>query len=330
MRLWMTFLACLVGPGDEKKEVQVVCPVDGHRFTALEVTVTNHWGGRDPDGCYHAFKTTPLEYLVWICPACSFAGLKKDFTDLKLTEEEKRTLGGGLKPAVEIKRGARQADIPGHVKYDLLAQGAALRKAPPEQVGRAHLYASWSARQQGAAYLNDFDEWEQLRTSYGLNRTPMDLGKKNRTDLELEQAQRLEKDIEGKKYEKGPNRILSRYLAAYLYRKHGENGPAEKWLAETAKFKGENSIVDEAAARMSASIPLEREHQKKAIDAYVAAVDGGKLDKKVAAEVAYLVAELYRRRGEKDSADSWYQSAIEQAATPELKQLAEAQRARLK
>ncbi len=337
----MTLLVALVtvvfvNPGDEKKDVAAVCPVDGTKFTAVDVTVTNHWGGRDADGCYHAFKTTPLEYLVWVCPACKFAGLKKDFAELKLSEEEKRLLGSGLRPAAEIRRGARQSEIPGHVKFDLLAQVAALRKAPPEEVGRAWLYASWSARQQGAVYLGDFDEWEQLRTSYGLNRTPMEVGpKKNRSDVDLESVLRIEKDIEGKRHEAGANRLLARYLAAYVWRKHGENGRAEKWLAEMEKLRDpktrqlENSVVDDAAARMKASIPLEKEYQKKAIDAYAAAANSGRLDKRVSPEVAYLIAELYRRREERDSADSWYQSAIDAAPTPEFKALAEAQRAKL-
>ena len=94
LTLWLVLLALA---GDEKKSVDVVCPLDGQRFTAVEITATNHWGGRDADGCPHAFKTTPLELLVWVCPGCGFAGRKADF-QAKLTEAEKAVLREGLKP----------------------------------------------------------------------------------------------------------------------------------------------------------------------------------------------------------------------------------------
>jgi len=337
-----TLLAALIlgtlgagGPsawGDEKKPVDVLCPVDGTKFTAYEVLTTNQWGGLDLDFCPHAFKTTPLEWKVWVCPSCHFAGLRRDF-DLKLSEEEKKALRSGLVPALEIKKGARQGEIPGHVKYDLLAQGAALRKEPPEEIGRAYLHASWCARQQGAVSFEDFDEWEALRSSYGLNRTPMELGTekgskrpKNRTDYEFEVAGRLVKDIEPKK-PLGLNKILSLYLAAYLYRKHGENALAERWLKGLPS--NENSVVDEAASKMRASIELERAYQKKAIEAYIAAIDRGRLEPRASAEAAYLVGELYRRRGDLDSAASWYKTAAESATTDELRRLAQDQRAKV-
>jgi len=271
---------------DEKRQVPVVCPVDGTKFTATEIVLSNQWGGLDADFCPHAFKTTPLEFYVWVCPACGFAGRKKDF-GARLSEEEKRALGGGaLKPCEPIRKGARQSEIPGHVKYDLLAQAARLRGAPPEEAGRAWLHAAWSCRQQGAIELDGFEEWETLKSEYGLLQTPMQLGKKNRTDFELEAARRIEKDAEAKKYERGINRTLARYLAAFLHRKHGENAAAERWLGEVEALKGENSVVDEAAGRVRASIAREREYQKKAIEAYSEASRRGLPDRKTAAEVA--------------------------------------------
>jgi len=320
--------AFLISFGDDKKTVEVVCPVDAFRFQAFEVTVSNKWGGMDTDGCLHAIKTTPYELLVWACPSCGFAGRKKDF-EAKLSEEDRAVLRAGLKPAEKIVKGARQNQIPGHVKYDLLAQAARLRKLPPEQAAIGYKYASWSCRQQGAIDFDAFDEWDQLRTNYGLHQTPMQLGfDKNRTDFELAQAKKLEKDLDAKKYERGINKILARYLAAFLYRKHGENAEAERWLKELDAVKGENSLVDDAAAKMRASIDLERAYQKKACEAYIEAVDSKKLDKKTSAEVAYLIGEFYRRTGDLASASSWYQTAIDGAETPEFKKLAADQKAK--
>jgi len=319
-------LALLLAASDVQKQVKVTCPVDGTKFDATEIMASNHWGGWDADGCPHAFNTTPLESWVWVCPACKFAGRKKDF-DGQIPEPDKKALIDGLKPLVEIKKDARQNQIPGHVKYDLLAQVAQIRKAPVKESAVAWLNASWSCRQQGAVYLADFDEWEALRDRYNLNQKPMAFGlAKNRTDLELEMAKKLEKDIEGKQYEKGPNRILARYLAEYLWRKHGENAAAERWLAELDKLKGENSIVDDAVAKSRALLAPERECQKKALEAYKAAYEGGGLDKYVAPQFAFQIGELLRRLGEKKDAPGWYQKCIETTDADSLKKLALAQK----
>lgn len=320
---------------DERKEVAVVCPVDGTKFTAYRVVRSNRLGGQDFDWCYHALKTTPLEHWIWVCPSCAFAGQEKDF-EAKLGEEEKKALVAGLKPAAAIRKGAPQTEIPGHVKFDLLAQVSRLRKAPPEQVGLALLHASWSCRQQGAISFSEFDEWDALLKSYGLDKNAFELGidkatklAVNRTVYELDIVKRVEKDIEGKKYERGANRTLARYLAAYLHRRHGENVDALRCLGEVDRVKGENSVVDDAAARMRASIDLERVYQKKAIDAYVEAIDGKKLSRRLAAETAYLLGELFRRLGERDSARSWYQTAIETTEIDEFRKLAADQKAKL-
>ena len=39
---------------DERRTVPVVCPLDGTAFTAIEIVVTNQWGGIDADFCPHA------------------------------------------------------------------------------------------------------------------------------------------------------------------------------------------------------------------------------------------------------------------------------------
>jgi len=326
MSVLAPLIVILFAVSDVQKQVKVTCPVDGAKFEATLIDGTNHWGGRDSDGCVHAFNTTPLESWVWVCPACKFAGRKKDFEGM-IPDGEKKALIDGLRPLVEIKKDAKQNQIPGYVKYELVAQVAQIRKAPVEEAGRAWLSASWSCRQQGAVYLVDFDEWETLRDRYNLNQKPIAYGlTKNRTDLELDAVKKLEKDIGANQYQKGPNRILARYLAEYLWRKHGENQAAERWLSELEKLKGENSIVDDAVAKSRALLPVEREFQKKALESYRAAYDGGTIDKKVAPEVAYLLAELSRRLGEKKDAATWYQKCIDTTDSDVLKKLAAAQK----
>jgi hypothetical protein len=327
MSALVRLVVVLFAVSDVQKQVKVTCPVDGAKFEATEISGTNHWGGRDPDGCVHAFNTTPLESWVWVCPACKFAGRKKDFEGT-IPEADKKALLELLRPLLEIRKDARQNQIPGYVKYDLVAQVAGIRKAPVEEAGRAWLSASWSCRQQGAVYLADFDEWELLRDRYTLNQKPIALGlTKNRTEFELDAVRKLEKDLEGRQYEKGPNRILARYLAEYLWRKHGENAAAERWLGELEKLKGENSIVDDAVVKSKSLLALERDFQKKAREAYRSAYEGGTIDRKVAPEVAYLLGELSRRLGEPKTAGAWYQKCLDATDSEALKKLAAAQRA---
>jgi hypothetical protein len=317
--IWTAALL-LLALGDERKAVDVVCPVDGTKFQALEVR-SNHWGGRDADFCPHAFKTTPLEFWVWACPGCGYAGLKADF-DAPLDAEGKKKLRDGLKPLAEIPKGAKQEKIPGHVKYDLWAQAAKLRGAPAADVGRAYLHASWSARQQGAVALDGFDEWESLYKSYQLDQTPMQFGpSKNRTEFDLEVARKVEKDVAARRYPAGVNRLLSRYLAAYLFRKHGENAEAERWLGDLEALKGENSVVDDAAARMRASIALEREFQRKALEVYQGLPSSPNF--------AYVTGELLRRLGDRKAAAESYQKVLDAGPSEPLRKLAAEQKAKV-
>lgn len=322
-------LALLALTGDEKKSVEVVCPVDGQRFTGVEVTATNHWGGRDTDGCPHAFKTTPLESLVWVCPGCHFAGRKADF-QVKLTDEQKAALKGGLKAPVPLPKGAKQAEIPGWVKYDLMAQTAQARKQPEHAVALVWQHAAWSARQQGVTDFRDFEEWESLKQSYNLLQTPMVYGlAKNRTELDLDVARRVDKDITDRKYEKGANRILARYLSAFLWRKHGELREAERALLLLEPLKGENSVVDEAGQRLKESLARERDYLGRARESWKRAHEGAVLETKDKAPAAYLVGEFSRRLGDFPEAALWLQKAIDTSESPSLKKLAGDQRARL-
>jgi len=319
---------------DEKKEVEVTCPIDGFKFRAIELTGTNEWGGIDADYCKHAIKTTPIEFRVWTCPSCFYSGLrteKRNDFEAKNAPAKDLVLGK-LKPTEKIDKAAKQSQIPVHVKFDLLAQVALLKGDAPDQVANAFLWGSWAVRQKGAVYLSDFDEWEEIRTKYGLNKPPLELGKdkngkdKNRTDHELGQIERMAKDV---KAFKGTTALLTRYTAAYALRLHGENVEALAWIEELRKSKGDNSIVDDAVERMAKSIELERSFQKRAAEQFQKAIETGKLESRAVSQIQYLLGELYRRSGDGKLAHKWFDSAIE-GADKDLKALAEKQKALVK
>ncbi len=89
-------LLSLLAFPDERKTVEAVCPADGARFEAVEIVSSNTWGGVDADFCPHAFKTAPLEFRVWVCPSCAFAGRQEDFGK-PVSAEEKDALAAEQK-----------------------------------------------------------------------------------------------------------------------------------------------------------------------------------------------------------------------------------------
>ncbi|MBI2932963.1 MAG: DUF2225 domain-containing protein [Planctomycetes bacterium] len=333
---------------DDVKTVDVTCPLDGHRFQAQEVVshdFARAWGGLDRDFCRHAFKTAPLQAAAWACPACGFAGGKADFdAKVALSDDDKRRILGHLAPAVPIRKGMKQDAIPGHAKFDLAAQVAVLKGAPAIEVARAYLAASWCARQEGAVQPAGYDAWLDLRKRYNLDIPPLELGSRNRTDFELDVAARIEKSIEGRRAQEARDRAtveecdrdagderrrgeargrlhevnLLKYGAMYLYRRHGENVEALRWIEELAKAKGDNSVVDDAVRRTAESIELERAYQRKAVEWAEKTLSDAAPEKGAQAQCRYLLGELARRLGDRAKAAQWYRGALEDPAVGKL------------
>ena len=326
-------LLLLAAAPDELKKVDVVCPLDGTKFVAHEVTRTDAalgWGGVDADFCRHAYRTLPMEHYVWTCPSCGYSGGKAQFDPKKpLSAELKTKLTGALKPALPIAAGAKQEEIPGWVKYDLFAQVEAVRGASTLDIARRHLNAAWAARQAGALRLDDFDDWVEASKAAGLEKTPLDMGRKNRSEEDLAACAKLAKEIDAGAH-KGTALLVRRYLLAVTYRRRGENVEALRWLDEVDKSKGENSVIDVASKRVRESIAAERAQQAKAAALYAKVVDDPGVEAATRAECLYMLGELARRRGEKSDAAAWYTKAIALATDDALKKRAEAQKSLLK
>lgn len=323
----LLILLLLLTPLDEKKKVRVTCPLDGHKFTATRILRTNDWGGVDKDFCRHAYKTRPINYYVWVCPKCFFAGKKKDF-DEELSDETKEKLRGKLKPLEPIRKGRKQEAIPGYVKYDLLAQVKTLSAAPPLEIGKAWLSAGWTLRDEGAIFLEDFDEWERVWSSYRLDRLPLQLGKRNRADYDFEIARKVEKKLEERRY-KTLDRMLRLYLVAYLYRKHGELIPALAPIAKLDASRGENSVIDDAVAKMKKTIEREQGFLRRALPHFEKALESGRLAPTTKGEIAYVQGEIHRRLGDNVKARAAYDLALKTSPSKSLQQLATDQRATL-
>jgi uncharacterized protein (DUF2225 family) len=301
----------------DDKIVDVVCPVDGTKFKAVQVGFHPAWGGIDRDFCSHTLRDVPLELKVWVCPTCYYAGFKENFD--KLPGDVVQKLKGNLKPLTEIAKNADQKKIPGATKFDLQAQVLALRGESEEDIGKAYLYASWVVRGHGAVFPYGFEEFEELYKRQGLEKNPMDMKDQNKTELDLRVAAKMEKELESKP-PKGLSLILNRYLVLYLYRHHGEHAKALKWIEVLESAKGENSVIDQAVQTAKQSIEEERSFQKKAAEHFKKAVDSGKLAPKAQAETEYILGELSRRIGDKEAAAQWFQKVIDRGGA-DLKDL---------
>ncbi len=66
----------------------IECPVCGSNFTAYNVRRTAvSVSKKDPDFCCHYEGINPLYYMIWVCPLCRYAALRRDeFTNVKDTE----------------------------------------------------------------------------------------------------------------------------------------------------------------------------------------------------------------------------------------------------
>ncbi len=323
----------LAAATDDLKKVDVVCPIDGTKFTASEVVKTDAawaWGGEDADFCRHAFRTLPMEHYVWTCPTCWYSGSKEHFDPKSPpTDELKTKVKGALKPAEPIAAGAKQEQIPGWVKYDLLAQVETLRGAPTLKIARRHVNAAWAARQAGAVRLDDYDDWVDAAKAAGLSKNLIELGKKNRSEDDLAACRRLEKDVLGGKFT-GTPLLLNRYLLAVIFRRRGENVDALRWLDEVDKSRRENSVIDDAAKKVRASIAAERSQQKKAAALLAKAVEDPGLDAVAKAESLFMLGEIARRNGENADAAAWYAKTLAATTDPDLKKRVEAQKGLLK
>src|SRR3989338_7859129 len=107
----------------------------------------------------------------------------------------------------------------------------------------------------------------------------------------MEKIKVIEKDIQANKVGKA-DILFAKYLAAFLYRRHGENAQALKWITQLQKESGQNSVIDDAVTKALKSIETETHFQKLAIQAYKSALDKGDYKREHVPEVQFLEVRL--------------------------------------
>ncbi|HLG42368.1 MAG TPA: DUF2225 domain-containing protein [Planctomycetota bacterium] len=313
-------LVCLIPFADNDKIVEVTCPVDGTKFKAVLIGKLYPLGGVDRDHCPHSGGKPQLQHLVWTCPTCYFTGLKDEFEYAEGREvvkaksppsaESKAKLLGKLTPIEKPPDKADAHAIAGETKFDLLAQARTLRGEAALEVAKAYLQAAWVVRETAAPSLTDFEEYNELVAKYKLNDPKRFLDKSaRRSDLELEDAAKIEEDV-AKGKAKGAKELLSRYLILELYRRHGENTRAAKWIADLEGRKGQNSVVDGLVPKIKATIDRERGFQRKALEHLVKAADKPGLSDADRMSLEYMIAEQHRRLEEHDKSKEWFDKVL--------------------
>ena len=311
------------------KEVDVVCPIDGTKFTAIRIESSNDWGGVDGDYCAHALGGAPIVFHAWTCPCCCYTGLahraEVDFAPARA--ERRNAILGKLRPRTLIRSDARQCDIPGHAKFDLLAQCLLLADAPACDVANAWLWASWVVRVKGAIVLPGNPAWAAWRESHGLDLSPLELGKWiNRATYDLDLIPHITMNLNRLK---PADRRFAALGAAWLARDHGENTEAMRWIAEVQRSPGLDDEIREACTRMTRSIMLEREYQAKALEQYERGLSETTHDDEARSRIAYILGELCRRLDRREQASQWFDRALV-AADRDLRDLIACQKARMK
>jgi HEAT repeat protein len=316
--------ACAVVRATTLREEEVTCPVCDFTFKAFGVTSTNSFGGQDTDFCVHARGTPPRPYGVWTCPKCYYSNPASKFADVPSEGTAKRILEE-LKPPWPIKEDMSQKDIPGWVKFGLLATVAQWEGANEADLAGIHLQASWAARLQlqwalAPLFKNAQMQGKLAALSERVDRLMQETAEgdpdsTNPRDLEVKAAGALLDEVrEGKL---PPEEVpLQEFLAALLYRGRGENPQAVSVLARLKESEGSAPALRAVCRNLLESIDIERRFQRETLGMIEKAMEKGLLKGQDLAVNQYLLGELHRRLGEPEKAVPWYRKAIESEAVP--------------
>ena len=340
--------ACAVVWATTMREEEVTCPVCDVAFKAYRISSTNSFGGQDTDFCVHARGTPPGPYTVWTCPKCYYSNFAGSF-EAGVSEESKEKILAELTPPWPIKEDMSQKDIPGWVKFDLLATVARWEGANEANVAGVYLQASWAARlelercfqplYEDAHTRGAFEDRDDVLDLIGTvlyqdealrprlegfsekvrglwqEVSGGDLRSMNPKDLDMKVAQALLAEVATG--ELSPvDSALQEFEAAALYRARGENGLAVPMLQRLQESEVLFPPFRAVSRNMLESIEIERRFQREALETVEEAIEKGLLKDEALAVHQYLAGELLRRLEEPERAASWYQSALESESIP--------------
>ncbi len=286
------------------------CPVCSQKFRAVVLASTDTSAGVDRDLFARSAGPQPVFYRITTCPRCYYSGYLTDF-DAKTRFPEgfrdKVLRHPKLDPGMAITPETDQRMIPAEVHYRLAHQCYRWRGMTAESMAWLALRASWVARDTGSV----LPRTDRLQRVMGFIEQwlPDDSPQTNQADRELRLTTRLAAQLaEGR---------FSRYQAPYvkfvlamMWRRHGENHLFEALFPDGQRAADLPEQLQAKLVEVHASIAEERKWQRRALDQFLQALDGDEIVPQNRSAADYLVAELYRRLGQRNRAVRYYDRAL--------------------
>ncbi len=296
---------------------EIKCPVCGHTVSVSLILNPNNLGGIDKDLYARAVGPQPEFYLINTCPNCGFSGYLSDFK-LRFAESDKEKLRKILKLPPNITSQTHQQEIDTLLKYSLAYKTYKILGRSEESRGWIALRGSWVAR----------DLYSTIPANSKLRKLFLEIvrkypRKKNEgiCDWEIRLAKILKSNLKSNE-----NDSWAKTLAiGLLYRRHGENISARPYLESLLLEPKFPQKLKGWLKKLISSIDIERKWQKIAIGNFERAVISGKVKNQNKIIAEYILAELYRRIGEDESAIYWYKNALGKGLPTPLRKWAESQ-----
>jgi uncharacterized protein (DUF2225 family) len=278
----------------------ITCPVCGQTFSAVVPVSTDTSAGVDRDLFARSAGPQPVFYLISTCPRCYYSGYLEDFrADLKLPKvfRDKVVSSPKLDPGMTITPKTDQRKIPAPTRYRLAYQCYEWRGMTAESMAWLCLRASWVERDLGSV----MPRTDRLQRVMGFveRYLPSDSPKMNQADREMRLSTHLLAQIAEGRFTVYQQPFV-RFVLAMMWRRHGEN---DLFAAVTATSESQRPLPIELQSKLAEvreSISREQQWQRLSLESFLKALDGGEISETNRPAAQYLVAELYRRLGQKN------------------------------
>jgi len=289
---------------------ETTCPVCSQKFRAVVLASTDTSAGVDRDLFARSAGPQPVFYRITTCPRCCYSGYLNDF-DAKIRLpagfRDKVLRRPKLDPGMVITPKTDQRMIPAEIHYQLAYQCYRWRGMTAESMAWMALRASWVARDMGSV----LPRTDRLQRVMGFIEQwlPDDSAQTNQADRELHLTTHLAAQLaEGRFSQYQAPHV--KFVLAMMWRRHGENHLFEALFPSSRPDADLPEQLQAKLVAVHASIAEERKWQRLALDQFLQALDGDEIAPQNRPAADYLVAELYRRLGQRNRALRYYDRAL--------------------
>jgi hypothetical protein len=269
---------------------ELVDPLDGHRFDWPVLLSTNGLGGFDADGCTYARGVQPRALAVATSPTTLYTQPVDRWDRAIPDEQKKRLLQMLLLRGEQVEDGRR---LSAAERWEIAATVSAQLGDGPATVGEQYLQAAWSVRDGVVGFLaavqGATDAWKKL--------------------AELSAAARTLKD--------GKERTVAMFDLARLAQRGGFPIERDGFLRALDEFPDAGLGASAKREEFTKRVAEEERLLKLARARFEEAVRGGAGTPAERAGLRFLVAEISRRIGDFQQAETWLAAVVEDRAADE-------------